>query len=169
MLRLSALVLVAAVASPALAQEPKGCDAFKWPVAREHALLRTATATKPSGTEFADASSAEAVRIALQPIESAKLPMPPERSPRAPSTFAGFVTFAKVGQPGLYAVSLSDNGWIDVIQGGIYLKPLAFSGATGCDGLRKTVKFRLESGPLTIQVTGVAGGSIAVSVTPFAN
>ena len=75
MLRILALLSVAAVASPALAQEPKGCDAFKWPVAQEHALLRTATAAKPSGIELADASSPEAVRIALQPIELAKLPI----------------------------------------------------------------------------------------------
>lgn len=169
MVRLLALLSVAIVAGPALAQEPGGCDKFKWPVERELALLKAATAATPSGTGLADASTPAAVRIALQPIELAKLPMPPERTPRAPSTFAGFVTFAKVAAPGLYAVSLSENGWIDAIQGKSYLKPLAFSGATGCEGLRKVVKFRLRGEPLTIQVTGVAANTIALSVTQSAD
>ena len=57
-------------------------------------------------------------------------------------------------RPGTYTVSLSAGGWVDVVQDGHSLKPRAFSGATDCDGIRKTMKYELSASPFVLQITG---------------
>jgi hypothetical protein len=78
--------------------------------------------------------------LALVAAVEAKLPARPERAPREGS-FAGFTRIAATPKPGLYTISLSAGGWIDVVQDGRLLKPTAFSGATDCDGIRKTMTY----------------------------
>ena len=165
MLRALTAVLTICISSAALAQEPSGCDKFKWPIERERALLAAATANTEYGPELPNAPST-ATRIKLKPFESAALPMAPERVPRDKATNAGYLKIAKIDKPGLYAVSLSTNGWIDAAQNGKYLKTVAFSGATDCENIRKVVRFDVTDAPLLIQVTGVAADSIAIAVTP---
>ncbi|MEI9805694.1 MAG: hypothetical protein WDN48_16425 [Pseudolabrys sp.] len=75
------------VAAPALAQEPVGCDKFKWPLDKERALLANASAMD-SGGDIARPLDA-AVKVALVPYADAKLPVTPERVPRSPDTNAG--------------------------------------------------------------------------------
>jgi hypothetical protein len=69
---------------------------------------------------------------------------------------------------GEYKVSVSSNAWIDVVQNGKLVKSGAFSGALGCEGIRKSVKFTLAATPFSVQVTGVPNDSIAIVVTPAA-
>jgi hypothetical protein len=142
MIRAMLTLAVLCTSSAALAQEPSGCDKFKWEVERERALLTAAKAKTPFGPELPQIP-ATATRVELQASETATLPMPPERAPKDKASFAGFVKVAKVEKAGLYAVSLSANARIDAIQDGKYLKTIAFSGATDCDGIRKVVKFEL--------------------------
>ena len=52
--------------------------------------------------------------------------------------------FKTAPKAGIYTVSLSAGGWIDLVQDGHSLKPKAFSGATDCDGIRKTMKYELR-------------------------
>ncbi len=61
---------------------------------------------------------------------------------------------------------MSAGAWIDVIQDGKFLKPVAFSGASGCANARKSVKFRLAAEPATLQLSGVGDPDIAVVVSP---
>ncbi len=151
--------------APAFAQEPVGCDKFKWPVERERAALSAPNLPKLGGG--ADTSTPAAATLALLPLADAGLPKPPERDQK-PGTFAGFVRIASVAA-GLYTVSLSDPGWVDVVQDGSYLKPKGFSGVTGCDGIHKTMKFDLAAGPATIQISGVAKNTINLAIMPAAN
>jgi hypothetical protein len=67
--------------------------------------------------------------------------------------------------PGVYRVTLSDAGWIDVIQNGRELTSAAFTGAVGCEGVRKSVKFDLIADPFVIEVTGVTSPEIGIVVT----
>ncbi len=46
------------------------------------------------------------------------------------------------------------------------MKSAAFSGATGCEGVRKSVKFALARGPLIIELSGTTAHAIALVVTP---
>jgi hypothetical protein len=165
MLRALTVVVALCISNAALAQEPSGCDKFKWGIDRERALLGAATANTEYGPELPNVP-ATAKRINLKPFESAALPMPPERVPRDTATNAGYLKLARIERPGLYALSLSTNGWIDAVQNGKYLKTVAFSGATDCENIRKVVRFELTDAPLLIQVTGVGADSIAIAITP---
>ena len=153
-------------AAPALAaEEPSGCDKFKWGIERERAAL-TAPDRIPlaSGTELA-ALPAQAVVLALRSPTEAKLPTPPERAPKE-GTFAGFASIKTAPKAGLYSISLSSGGWVDVVQDGHSLKPKAFSGATDCDGIRKTMKYELSASPFVLQVSGTKEDSVSIAILP---
>ncbi len=158
------LILALLAATPAFAAEPSGCDKFKWPVEADRAAL---TAPERAGIASGNplAVSGKAVTLALRPTAEAGLPIPPERN-SAPERFAGFVTVAAPPQPGLYTISLSEGLWVDVVQDGKFLKPAAFSGATDCAGIRKTMRFQLAPAPFTVQVSGGNSASVNLLVRP---
>jgi hypothetical protein len=165
-MRLSFAVAAALLAAaPAWAKDPVGCDNFKWPVARERAALAAPNLPRLApGGDF-PATLPAAATLVLQPADQAKLPKEPERAPK-PATFAGFTTIAAIPAAGVYSVSLSVYGWVDVVQNGAFLKPKGFSGVTGCDGIRKTMTFDLAAGPALIQISGVTEPAVTVAVAP---
>jgi hypothetical protein len=147
------------------AEEPSGCDKFKWSIDRERTALTAPDRTRlTSGSELA-VSPSSGVTLALRAPADAKLPNPPERAPKD-GTFAGFASFKTVPKAGLYTISLSSGGWLDVVQDGHFLKPKAFSGATDCDGIRKTVKFELSAAPFVVQISGTREDSISIAILP---
>jgi hypothetical protein len=152
--------------APALAaEEPSGCDKFKWNTDRERAALTAADRIKlASSGELATVPST-GMTLALHPLAEAKLPSPPERAPRE-GTFAGFASFKGAPKAGLYTVSLSAGGWVDVVQDGHVLKPKAFSGATDCNGLRKTMKYEIAPGPFVLQISGIKEDAVSVAILP---
>jgi hypothetical protein len=161
---LMALLLLGAAPAYA-AEEPSGCDKFKWPIERERAALTAPDRAKmTSGAELA-ALPSSGVTLALVAPSEAKLPTPPERAPKD-GTFAGFASVKTAPKAGLYTVSLSTGGWLDVVQDGHFLKPVAFSGATDCDGIRKTVKFDLSASPFVVQISGTKENSISIAILP---
>ena len=105
-----------------------------------------------------------AVTLSLPPVADAGLPKPSERTQK-PGTFAGYLRLGQI-PGGIYTVSVSDSAWVDVIQDGNYLKPTEFSGVTGCNGIRKTMKFSLAAGSTTVQISGVAANAIKLAVVP---
>ena len=147
------------------AEEPSGCDKFKWPIDHERAALTAPDRTKlTSGGELVSLPST-GVTLALVTPADAKLPTPPERAPKE-GTFAGFASIKTAPKAGLYTVSLSSGGWVDVVQDGHFLKPKAFSGATDCDGIRKTMKYELSASRFVLQVSGSKDNSISVAILP---
>jgi len=166
-MRISLLVALALLgASPAwAAEEPSGCDKFKWPIERERAALTAPDRLKlASGADIA-ALPPQAVILALHSPAEAKLPTPPERAPKE-GTFAGFANVTQAPKAGLYSISLSTGGWVDVVQEGKFLKPKAFSGATDCDGIRKTMKYELSATPFVLQVSGTKEDSVSIAILP---
>jgi hypothetical protein len=160
------LVAVALIAAPGLAQaqEGSGCGGFRWPLDRERAaLVRTDKASLPNGGAL---GYDVATTLGLQPLSSAGLPKVPERPPKSPSAFAGHFTLAAPAKPGAYRITISSEGWVDVLDGGAYLHPIAFTGARDCEGARKSVKFDLPARPLALQLSGVPGDQISVIVSP---
>jgi hypothetical protein len=159
-----ALTLLAAAPAWA-AEEPSGCDKFKWNIDHARAALTAPDRVKlASGSELA-ALPATGVTLALTTPADAKLPTPPERAPKD-GTFAGFAKFASVPKAGSYTISLSNGAWIDLVQEGHFHKPTAFSGATDCEGIRKTVKFDLSATPFVLQITGARENSISLVIQP---
>ena len=150
MRKLLLAVLMLAAAPVWAAEEPSGCDKFKWPIDRERAALTAPDRARlASGAELA-ALPATGMTLALTAPGEAKLPSPPERAPKA----------------GLYTISLSAGAWVDVVQDGHFLKPKGFSGATDCDGIRKTMKYELSASPFVLQISGTKEDSISVAILP---
>ena len=161
---LVALLLLGAAHAWA-AEEPSGCDKFKWGIERERAALTAPDRVKlVSGGELA-ALPSTAMTLALRAPAEAKLPSPPERAPKE-GTFAGFANFKSPPKAGTYTVSLSAGGWVDVLQDGHFLKPKAFSGATDCDGIRKIMKYEISASPLVLQISGIKEDSVSIAILP---
>jgi len=161
---LIAFVLLSAAPAWA-AEEPSGCDKFKWPIERERAALTAPDRVKlASGGELAAVPST-GMTLTLRPPGEAKLPSPPERAPKE-GTFAGFASFKNAPKAGLYTISLSAGGWVDVVQDGHFLKPRGFSGATDCEGIRKTMKYEISQNPFVLQVSGTREDSISIAILP---
>lgn len=161
---LIALVLLGTAPAWA-AEEPSGCDKFKWNIDHERAALTAPDRVKlASGGEVA-ALPATGMTLALRPPADAKLPTPPERAPKD-GTFAGFASLKSAPKAGIYTVSLSAGGWVDVVQDGHALKPKAFSGATDCGGIRKTMKYEIGASPFVLQISGTREDSVSVAILP---
>ena len=162
-------VLLAAAAtmlalSPALAADPVGCEQFKWPVTKERALLTTPDLPNINSGVDAPTLPPLAATLALKPAADARLPKSPQRAQK-PDTFAGYLRLGQI-PAGTYAISVSDYAWIDVLQDGNYLKPTDSSGVSGCNGIRKILKFDLAAGLTTVQISGVVTKTIKLAVTP---
>ena len=160
------LALVLLGTAPAwAAEEPSGCDKFKWPIERERAALAAPDRIKlASGGELV-ALPSTGITLGLHTPAEAKLPTTPERAPKE-GTFAGFASFKNAPKPGIYTISLSIGGWVDLVQDGHALKPKAFSGATDCDGIRKTMKYEISASPFVLQITGVKEEAVSVAILP---
>lgn len=157
-------VALAAAPSLAQAQEGSGCGGFKWPLEPERAAL--IRSDKPSLANGGALALNIAMTLELQPLAGAGLPKAPERAPKSAQAFAGHFALAAPAKPGVYKITISSPGWIDVLDGGDYLHPKAFTGAVGCEGARKSVKFDLPSRPLALQFSGVESDRISVIVSP---
>jgi len=158
--------LAPALFGPALAaEEPSGCDRFKWNIEHERVALTAPDRAKlTSGTELAAVPSTGMI-LALRTPSEAGLPSPPERAPKE-GTFAGFASFKATPKAGIYTISLSAGAWVDVVQDGHVLKPKGFSGATDCEGIRKTMKYDLAAAPFVLQISGAREDSISIAILP---
>ena len=160
------VVALLAVANPVwAAEEPSGCDKFKWPIDHERAVLTAPDRIKiDTGGDLA-AMPSTGITLALVTPGDAKLPSPPERAPKD-GTMAGFANFKGAPKAGIYTISLSAGAWVDVVQDGRFVKPKAFSGATDCDGIRKTMKYELAAQPFVLQVSGAKENAISIAILP---
>jgi len=163
-----ALAILAAlslgVTSALAAEEPSGCDKFKWPIARERAALTAPDRARLASESEQAAMPSSAITLGLVATTEAKLPTPPERAPKD-GTFAGFIS-VRTAKAGLYTISLSGGAWVDVVQDGHVLKPVAFSGATDCDGIRKTMKYQLSAQPFVLQISGAGDNLVSIAILP---
>jgi hypothetical protein len=165
-MRTSIVVLFAcAMAAPALAEEPVGCDKFKWSLDKERATLNGTDLPKIASGNLVAFPIPFATIIGLLPLADAKLPEAPERAPKSPDTFAGYFQVRAPARAGTYKITLSSEGWIDVAQAGQAVKSIAFSGALGCEGVRKSVKFELSAAPFTVELSSVKADSIKIVIS----
>jgi hypothetical protein len=162
---LSIAALLVLASASAAAQESSGCDKFKWPLDKERATLNGTDLPKVNSGDRIPWPIPFAAAIGLNTFADAKLPFPPERAPKSPASFAGFVQVATPPKAATYKITLSSESWIDVVQNGHAVKSSAFSGAVGCAGLRKSVKFDLAAQPFTLQLSGAPADTIRVVVS----
>ena len=158
-------LLIGAAAPVCAAEEPSGCDKFKWPIDHERAVLTAPDRVKLNSGNDVAAMPSTGITLSLVAPSEAKLPSPPERAPKD-GTMAGFASFKGAPKAGLYTISLSAGGWVDVVQDGHFVKPKGFSGATDCDGIRKTMKYELTASPFVLQVSGTKENSVSIAILP---
>lgn len=169
---IAACLMLSITPVTALAEDGAGCNEFLWPLATEMSWFKADAGEKTaSGTELAGPPQDKAIHLALLPMAQATLPAKPTSTPKADDdkTFAGFVTIQAFSEPGHYQVAISDSGWLDVVQSGAALESTSHTGSPNCDVLRKSVRFEIGSGPVTIQVSGVPKDSIKIAVRPAAD
>lgn len=157
-----AVGLVALSINTAMAEDAPACASFAWSVARERAAFGA-----PDLPALASGSAlpgdARAARLTLGPAAAVALPVPSEKEAKS-DTFAGFVT-ATVPAAGTYQVTLSNEAWIDVSQDGrSTLKPAAHSGKMGCPEVRKSVRFALDAGTVTIEISRASSQQIKLDL-----
>jgi hypothetical protein len=154
--------LVVCCIGPAVAEDAPACASFAWSVARDRAAFAASNlpvlasgSTLPAGTG--------AAQVALKPAADVALPVQSERTAK-PGTYSGFIT-ATVPAAGTYQLTLSDDAWIDVSQDGrTTLKPERISGKAGCPEVRKSLRFALDAGPVTIELGRAPGPQIKLDL-----
>ena len=155
-----------ATAKPPLAQDLASCDQFAWPVKREQALFASNGLQQVASGTTLDSFPDRGIALALQPHETAPYALPPGRPPKIANSFGGLVVISHVPKAGPYQITASAEGWIDVIQDGKPLASTAHSGRRDCPDVRKSVRFDLQSGAVTIQVSGVDLKLIKLAILP---
>ena len=160
------LTAVALIAAPGLAQaqEGRGAAGFEWSLDRERAaFVRPDKPSLPNGGALAyDVATTLQLRAAL----SRRVAKGRRNGRRGRLALRGPFHPIRAGEAGRLRVTISSEGWVDVLDGGAYLHPIAFTGAKDCDGARKSVKFDLPSRPLALQFSGVPRDQISVIVSP---
>lgn len=148
----------------AQAQEATGCAAFRWPVATEQQLLAAANLPAlASGGSFPGLG--QGASVALLPQGEVAYTVKPARAPKS-SPAHGAEMQLPAGSGGAIQVTLSAEAWVDIVQGGKVLRSTAFSGRTGCPGIRKSVRFTLVPGPAAIAISDAPETTIKLAVLP---
>ena len=146
----------------ARAEDAPACASFAWSLGRERVAFGAPDLPAlASGSALPGGTGA--ALLTLGPSAEVALPVPSEKATR-PDSFAGFVT-ATVPAAGTYQVTLSNEAWIDVSQNGrSTLRPASHSGKAGCPEVRKSVRFALEAGPVTIEISRASSPQIKLGL-----
>ena len=161
-----ALTTIVVASGTASAQETAGCDQFAWPVVKERQLFADPSLAAVSSGASLAALPSGAIALALLPGDKVAFALAPGKVPKDPASMGGLIIISEKPKPGLYQVTISEPGWIDVIQNGQFVKAAQHSGRKDCTGVHKTVRFELTAEPVTIQFSGVGAASVNVAVLP---
>jgi hypothetical protein len=161
----AAAALLLCSAGAVQAQDAGGCGRYAWDIGPDQAALSGAPLPEAAaGSERA--ADGTGFSLPLRPWSEGLLPDPPERAPRNAASRAGHIAFAPPAEPGLYRITVSASAWIDVRQGGEYVKPQAVGGARDCPGARKSMLFQLLDAPFTVQISDADVESVGMVVGP---
>lgn len=164
-MRVLALAALVSFAVPAAAQQADPCASFKWPVAREkQAFSGPQLPVLKSGSQYPGILSG--VTVALDPQDKVNYPQPPNHKPKADSPNGAFIAVPPLAVGGTYQVTLSDDAWVDLVQGGKIIRSSSFSGVQGCPGIRKSVRFKVDAGPLAIEISDARADRVNLDFLP---
>jgi hypothetical protein len=155
--------LLAILAGPALAEQPD-CNSFKWSVAREQdAFAAAGLPTVASGSALPAPGQAAILMLSKQ--DAVSFPVAP-RKPKREAPRAGIFPLPPLTAAGTYQVTLSDEAWIEVEQGGKLLRQVGFTGSRTCPSVHKSVRFDLAPGPATLEISDAGVDSVKIDVLP---
>ncbi len=162
--RISVALATVIVLCPSLAHAD--CTGFKWPLDTELGWLAAGgDLALATGDELPEVP-AKAISLKLQPAKSVTMPVATGVKPQAvgADAFSGWFTIPAGVKPGLYQVSLSTNGWIDVAQSGALVPSKGFTGRQECKPIHKSVRYEIGPGPVTIQITGAPAETVRLTI-----
>ena len=162
----AALIAASSFAATASALDIAACDQFAWPIKREQALFASKDLQHVASGTTLDSLPDRGVALELQPHDTVPYALAPGRLPKIANSSGGVVVISNVSKAGSYQVTASAEAWIDVIQDGKSLASTAHSGRRDCPDVRKSVRFDLQTGAVTIQVSGVESKLIKLAVLP---
>jgi hypothetical protein len=141
-----------------------GCESFKWPLDKERAAFDAAGLEKAASGAARGPLTEQAFALTLVPAKDVVFTVQPAKKKH--DGFGGLVAFAAPAKPGVYQVTLSGEGWIDLVQEGKALDAGDHSGAKNCPGLRKSVRFMLGAAPVVLQISDAVADTIKVGIRP---
>lgn len=164
---LAASLALIALAGSAAAEDAAGCKALAWPLDTERAAFASEKLESVGTGAARGPWKEQAFMLKLAPQESVGFAQPPggKRPPKG-KAFGGTVSFDAPAQAQRYYVTLSLEGWIDVVQNGAGIRSDAHTSARDCPGLRKSVRFPVGSFPIVLQLSGVSTDTIKIGIRP---
>jgi hypothetical protein len=152
-----ACVLFLLGATDTAAQE-ENCRNFSWSMGRTIDLfdeplpaVQTSQALPKEG----------AFALILKPAAEVIYLMAPERG--SDSGLGAVVTIESI-PAGRYQIALSDDAWVDAIQGNSHLPALASSRTRECPGVVRSVEVEVKGEPLTLQIGGAQARRINIAI-----
>ena len=136
-----------------------GCGLFGWSLRREIELFGDGYMPVVESTAWLPREGA--FRLKLDPVAAAFYAVTPERG--RDGGYGGSVTLQWISA-GRYQIALSDDVWLDAIQGERRLPLLATSHRADCPNIRMTMQVEVASKPLTLQVGGAQGRLLDISI-----
>lgn len=161
-----AIFAIAASVAPGFAEAKNNpaCEQSSWPLKRELELFRDNLETVFSGATLGSVPEKGLV-LELQPPMTVDYALAPGGDPK-PDTFAGVFLVKTVPKAGTYQVTASQDAWIDLIQDGKALDLSAETLNPNCSDAPKSMRFHLEPGPLTVQISGASSNRIKLAISP---
>lgn len=165
MKRMTAAILsFAALGALPPAAASANCQEFEWPLGNELAFFST-----PGNPDVASGKDVPLYSLGgiaqLQPVAGVKFPKIPDKTPEA-GTLGAFVNVRHITIGGMYQVTLSEAAWIDAVQNGEVLKPVAVTMQMDCPGLHKSVRYMIKAGPFTLQFSNASVAKLNFVVLP---
>lgn len=163
-----AIYAIAAGVTPGFAgaKDNPACDQFEWSIKREFEFLRDPYLEMVFSGAALGSIPDKGLVMELQPHGTVDYVLAPGGDPKSDGSFAGLLFIKDVPQAGTYQVTLSEDAWVDLIQDGKALALAAETGNPNCSDAPKSMRFRLERGPLTVQVSGVSSTLIKLVILP---
>ena len=159
----AAAFLIALTAS-VQAEENPACAEFKWPLTTEKSWFETSKLEGLASGATVATLAEGAFTVMLKPAAEVSFKLEPEGKPKPDRPLGAVISFGAVTAPGRYQVTLSDEAWIDVVQGDAYRPSLEFSGVHGCPGLRKSVRFEFTAAALALQLSSASTPELRVAI-----
>jgi hypothetical protein len=99
--------------------------------------------------------------LRLRPVSEVIYPVPPERG--SDGGYGGIVTLENI-PAGRYRIVLSEEAWLDVVQGNERLPVLSVRHVEDCPGTRQSVHVDVRGEPLMLQFGGATARQVKVAV-----
>jgi hypothetical protein len=152
-----ACVLPILAAAEAAAQD-ESCRNFSWSMGHSIDLFDEPLPTVQSSQALPKEG---AFALALKPVAEVLYLLPPERG--SDSGLGGIVTIESI-PAGRYQIALSDNAWVDAIQGNAHLPALSFGRTRECPGVVRSIEVEVKGEPLILQLGGAHIRRINIAV-----